>query len=280
MKPLIDADILVYEAALAADIGWQSDGVAPFEYVEGLLENTVVTICGAVRASEPPLFFLSTDNNFRYALAVTKPYKGNRKHAERPFHYDNIRAYIPARWDTIICDGYEADDGLAMYQTNYAKNGHNTVICSRDKDLRQVPGWHYTWARGGQEEWGPEFIDVFGNLDLSSRLVVPTNPDKRPYTNYKCRGTGLKWFYAQCLMGDPVDNIPGLKGISDLRAFNLLKDAKSEKECHKIVLDAYNNIYGNDEGVVRLLEQAQLLWMVRELNEDGTPKMWQPPEDE
>jgi hypothetical protein len=274
VRPLVDSDILVYEVASAAEVAWMSGGVAPFDYVEGLIEGSVLAICEAVGATEPPLMFLSTDRNFRYDIAVTKPYKGNRKHDSRPFHYDNIRAYIPARWDTIICDGYEADDGLAMYQLEALKRGETSIICSRDKDLRQIPGWHYTWARGFQAESGPDYVDEFGELSLTSRVVVPTNPDKRPYTKYKCRGSGLKWFYAQCLMGDVTDNIPGLKGTADLKAYELLNEAKTEEECHKIVLDSYNNIYGNDEGATRMLEQARLVWMVRSLDPEGRPVMW------
>lgn len=274
MKPLIDGDIIVYEAASAAEAAWMSGGIAPFDYVEGLLESTVLSICAAVKATKDPLFFLSTDRNFRYELAKTKPYKGNRKHVERPFHYENIRAYIPARWDTIICDGYEADDGMAMYQVA-AKEP--TIICSRDKDMRQVPGWHYTWARGGQDESGPDFVEGLGELTLSSRQAVPTNPDKKPYMVYKCRGHGIKWFYAQCLVGDATDNIPGLTGCGDLKAYELLNPCTSELECHKVVLDAYNIVWGVEKGREKMREQAQLVWLVRGFNEDGSLQMWDHP---
>jgi 5'-3' exonuclease len=220
--------------------------------------------------------FLSTDNNFRYQLATVKPYKGNRKHVERPFHYDNIRAWIPMRWETIICDGYEADDGFAMYQTKAIEKGFETIICSRDKDLRQVAGWHYTWGRGGQDEIPPGIVEEFGHIVLHEREVVPISPDKKPYKAYKIKGDGLKFFYAQCVMGDPVDNIPGLKGAAAVAAYNLLKDCNSEVECHKAVLTAYNNIWGED-GKDHLLEQARLLWLIRETNNDGSLKMWEHP---
>lgn len=278
MKPLVDGDILVYEAACCAEAAWQSGGVAPFDYVEGLIEGSVLAICEAVKATEPPLIFLSTDNNFRYQIAKTKPYKGNRKHDSRPFHYDNIRAYIPARWDCVVCDGYEADDGLAMYQTHSLEVDEQTIICTRDKDLRQVPGLHYTWSRGGQDEWGPSYIDNFGSISLDVRDVIPTDPAKKPYKKYKCRGFGLMFFYAQCIMGDTVDNIPGLKGSSDLKAYEILNGATSEYECHTRVLDAYKTIYG-DKAEEIYLEQAQLLWMVRRFNDNGELEMFKFPRE-
>ena len=274
MKPLIDGDILVYEAASSAEVGWKSDGPAPWDYVESLLELSMMNICASVRATEAPLVFLSTDKNFRYQLAKTKPYKGNRKDIIRPFHYDNIRAWMPMRWETIICDGYEADDGLAMYQTQAEEN--TTIICSRDKDLRQVPGWHYTWGRGGQVAEGPTLVEEFGHIRLYERIVMPISPDKKAYKAYKLRGDGLKFFYAQCLMGDVVDNIPGCKGVADKGAFELLSECNSEEECHKVVLDAYNNIWG-ENGKDVLLEQARLLWLVRGRNDDETLTMWEHP---
>lgn len=278
MKPLIDADILVYEAGSAADIGWKSESSAPWEYVVSFLEQSLSTINAAVKATEPPLLFLTGESNFRYDVAITKPYKGNRKHEARPFHYDNLRAYIPAFYDTIMCEGYEADDGLAMYQYSNLDRETPTIICSRDKDLRMIPGWHYTWQRAGQPEWGPSYVDELGELYLSERLVKPQNPDKRPYKKYKCRGTGLKFFYAQLIMGDATDNIPGLRGCADVAAYNAVNECKSEIDCYNSVRQSYIHIVGDEKEADKLLmEQAYLLWMVRERNEDGTLKMWEPP---
>lgn len=276
MQPLIDADILVYEVGSAAEYGWKKGGVPPFEYVESFLEKAVKDICAAVWATEEPILFLSTDKNFRYDVAKLKPYKGNRKHEARPWHYENIRAYMMARWHTRLCDGYEADDGLGITQYSRLEE-RDTIICSRDKDLRMIPGFHYTWKRGLQPEWGPEWVDDLGWLSLSERTVQPSNPEKPPYKKYKCKGVGKKFFYAQCLMGDITDNIPGLPGAADLKAYKLLNDANSEVECHKIVSDAYISIYGEEEAAEQLKEQAQLLWIVREFNPDGSLKMWTPP---
>lgn len=270
MTPLIDADILVYEASRSAEIGWKSGGCPPFDYVESLLINAVNSIMFDVRQEfrhvNPPIMFLSTDNNFRYKLATTVPYKGNRNHKERPFHYENVRAYIKAAFNTIVCDGWEADDGLAMAQNE------STIICSRDKDLKMVEGWHYTWTNGFVDCPKPEFVVQPGYVTLKERIAKPKN--KPPYKVYTCKGTGLKWFYAQCLMGDTTDNIPGIKSVGAKMAYELINPCKDEEECYKIVRETYIKYGGSDE---LLLEQARLLWMVREKNKDGTLKMWRPP---
>lgn len=267
LTPHIDGDILVYEAATAAEVGWKSGDVAPFDYVEGLLEGYIQNIKTGCSTTLEPVIFLSTDNNFRYNIATVKPYKGNRKHGERPWHYENVRVHLQAAYNCVVCDGWEADDGLAMAQCE------STIICSRDKDLRQVEGWHYSWEKGCQAEIAPFKVEGMGDLGLSSRVVTPSNPTKAPYTVYKCRGTGMKWFYAQCLMGDAVDNIPGCKGVADLGAYNILKDCETDEQCLEAVLNKYKDVYG-EEAEERLLEQGRLVWMVRELDEEGNPVMW------
>lgn len=277
MRALIDADILVYEAGMSAEtLEKQLGSFISWDSVENMIESSIQNIIEAAGANDFTLF-LSTDNNFRYDLAKTKPYKGNRKHGARPFHYENIRAYLPSRWPTVICDGYEADDGMAMHQYERLDK-KDTIICSRDKDLWIVPGWHYTWGRGGQPEAGPTWVDELGWLSLSQRRVESSNPEKRPYTVYKCRGAGLKFFYAQCLMGDVADNIPGLRGYADKAAYEMINSCNSEKECHEVVLQGYITYTGDEQKAKEFLqEQAQLLWMVRERHEDGSLKMWEAP---
>ena len=280
MKPLIDSDVLRYEIGFCGQ-SMSDDGelsILSWDLVQEMLDQRIKEICAEVWATEPPLIFLSKDKvahridnrrrlteerelkfykpNFREKVAVTKPYKGTRKQA-KPFHYANITNHLMTNYDHILADGIEADDALSIYQ--YAAEPLTTIICSRDKDLRITPGMHFGWPCGKQRQFGPTRVDELGEI----KLVKTPNGDK-------IVGTGLKFFFSQCITGDAVDNIPGLPRRGPVYAEQLLSGCQSEEECLHKVVEAYRERY-EDEWFTHLDEQAKLLWMVRELDEEGNP---------
>jgi 5'-3' exonuclease len=257
MQPLLDLDILLYEVGFCAE--GEEDGPLSFDRAAELFDNKVKDICAAVYATEDPILFLTGKNNFREEVATLKKYKGNRKDA-KPFHYQNLKEYAKASYNVQFVDGLEADDLMCIEQTNRLKL-LDTIICSRDKDLRQCQGFHYGWECGLQPEYGPKRVKGFGEI----KLISPS----------KLTGTGNLFFYAQCLMGDPVDNIPGLPKCGPVKAYKTLKECKTDEEAYEKVLELYNKHY-EEEGKERLEEQAKLLWMVREM-EDDKPVMWRAP---
>lgn len=284
MKPLIDADVLRYEVGVCGQ-EWDDDDylvMKPFEELARLFDDKVREICEMAWGDEPPTLFLSCcpdthrilqrrngtpyKKNFRLDVAVTKPYKGTRN-AEKPLHYENLTAYILNCYDCVVAVGMEADDMLAIYQTQALKEGRETIICSRDKDLRAVPGWHYGWECHNQAGFGPKQVRVTGAL-------TPVYKDEKIKS---LKGEGHLFFCAQMLMGDPGDNIPGIPRVGCAKAYDLLKDCERWEDALVKVRDAYKEKYA-DEWETHFLEQARLLWMVRELNEDGSPKMFEIPE--
>jgi 5'-3' exonuclease len=92
----------------------------------------------------------------------------------------------------------------------------------------------------------------------------------------KLTGTGISFFYSQLLTGDATDTYDGLPGCGPIRAYDLLKDCKTERELYEATLGAYQKKFPEDAGE-RLTEQAHLAYMIRELNEDGTIKHWEEP---
>jgi 5'-3' exonuclease len=63
------------------------------------------------------------------------------------------------------------------------------------------------------------------------------------------------------LMGDTVDNIPGIKGIGPKKAEKLLDKTKRE-DWDKLVEEKYEEFFG--EGWFhRMLQNTQLLWMIQ-----------------
>jgi hypothetical protein len=220
MKALIDGDILVYRIGFASENETESIAIARCsEFIEDLI---LFNGFGEYQG------YLTGKKNFRNEIAVTAPYKGNRKSA-KPKHYQLLRDYMESAWSFTMIEDQEADDaiGIAAYEMEVGEY----CICSIDKDLDMLRGDHYNFVK-----------------------------DDRYFITEE---EGIKNFYKQLLMGDRVDNIIGIKGIGTVKAERLLKECKNENEMYLAILEAYD---GNAERVLengRLLwirRQPLQLW--------------------
>jgi len=240
MKALIDADILPYEFGGMVQLE-EPDQPLAWEIVRSMVDDRINQILEATSATEYALFLTDSKSNFRVSLATILPYKGNRK-AEKPHHWQAIRQHLIDEWDAKVQYGIEADDRLGIEQMKPEDESGvwmncKTVICSRDKDLHMIPGWHYTWPAGTQKE----------------RLW------------FQDETSAIRCFYRQLLTGDrTTDNILGLYGVgNNNQLVKSLEDISEEKLMFKHVFKAYQDRFGN-YGWDFLLENAQLLWMLRE----------------
>lgn len=170
--------------------------------------------------------FISGKNNFRDDIATIKPYKGNRPD-RKPAAYDAITDWLLSQ-GAIVSDGVEADDLLAINQTE------DTIICSVDKDLLQVPGHHYDFVK-----------DEFCFID---------------------EGQGWYNLCVQILAGDPTDNIQGIPKIGIKKAEKILEGEDDPNIMLIRVAEAYESYYG-DTWPEFLNENAKLVYMLR-YNED------------
>jgi hypothetical protein len=254
-QPLIDADILRWEVGSIGQTG-EDGSPKSFEFVASVLDGRIQDICEAVGATQEPILYLSEGKTFRDIIAFTKPYKENRSQVVKPFHFANLTSYMHNQYEVVVADGVEADDVMGIEQYSRPEK---TTICTRDKDLRMIPGWHYGWECGKQREYEKRWVDEEGSLEWDGK---------------KLTGTGTQFFYAQMLMGDSTDNIPGCPGIGPKRTANILCGYNVE-EMFSLVYKTYRS-KGCSEDMI--LEQGQLLWIVRELDEEGRPVLWQFPE--
>lgn len=161
--------------------------------------------------------FLSPPKNFRYS--VYPEYKANRKDTIDPTHRKACKQYLYEQWNGEDHHGYEADDALAWNQS------HDTIICSIDKDLKQIPGRHYNFVK---EEWDE---------------VAPIHGDST--------------FYQQVLIGDKTDNLFGLTGIGPKKAAKYLEGCYTEQE----MFDAVNDMYQDKH---QLAINLMCMWLCRE----------------
>ena len=217
-KLLIDADYLIYGIGFASEE--DSEKFAKSRLVETLEDLVYIHL-----KADSYEAFLTGKNNYRYEIAKTVPYKGNRKDAKKPKHYDALRECMVTRLGAVVVDGQEADDEVAIRMT---KEPDQYLLVGVDKDLRQIPGWHHNPHKAQTE-----YIDEF---------------------------EGYKNFCTQLLTGDRVDAIPGLDGIGPVKAAKALKDAKTQEELLQAVWKQYQE---KEHGIEYLTEQARLLWLRR-----------------
>jgi len=231
MLALIDADIITYRNGYAAQKGSVPD---PFEDVMRTIDYTIGHILAATDATDQRLF-LTGDNNFREDVATVRPYKGNRS-KEKPYYYNDIREFLVMDWGAEVVDGQEADDALGIVQwTDLWSSGVDatTCICTIDKDLNCIPGFHYNWVK-----------------------------EKYYWVN---EHEANSFFYHQLLTGDTTDNIVGIPGVGQKTAEKILDGCTTREEYLRQIGLQYAIHYDDPEAI--MTEMGRLLWIRREEEE-------------
>lgn len=242
MLALIDGDIVAYRCAASAEHVGKNIAVARVEQmVTQILDDT---------HSNAYAIFLSGDTNFR---KVTYPeYKQNRVDMVKPKYLNDCLQYLALHWNADITDGYEADDALGIEQTRLndqagmwddkgtKTNAVESIICSIDKDLLQIPGYHY-------------------NIVSRNSTVMPPHQ-------------ALFNFYVQMLMGDRADNIPGYDGTARVKVPKFLEPALEDLQKCETSEEMYRYVWNMYTDKEQCEVNGKLLWIWRT---DGD--VWTPP---
>jgi len=216
---LIDGDMLVYRVGFACDE--ETEDVAT-QTLDNYLSEMVMDLSDHYTSS---IVYLTGKGNFRDEVAITQPYKGNRDDKRVPVHKNLLRDFMVSEWNARVVDGMEADDAIAIKATEL---DHNAIICSLDKDFKQVPCSMY---------------------DYTKKVLTAVKKDD-----------AVRWLYKQALMGDRVDNIPGIYGIGPKKADKIIDPCTTEWECYSTCLTHY---WDNELDEDRLLESLNLLYLLR-----------------
>jgi len=200
-KVLIDGDPLCYRACFSPTTETLDGAI---EAVDGYINDMMRILSFTKGASKTPEVFLTGPTNFRYEVATTHPYKGNRANKEKPEFLNEVKQHLVDNWNAVTSVGEEADDLLAIAATNY---GPDSIVSSIDKDMLQIPCGVY-------------------------------NPTKNEFTEVS-DFEGLKFFYTQMLTGDTADNIKGVFGVGPKKADLLLAEVKNESDMIEVIVEAY-----------------------------------------
>ena len=150
-------------------------------------------------------------------------YKANRKpledHIKEALNY-GIN-YMVDKYDAVHADGMEADDLVAIWAAERRDDAGDYTIVGIDKDLLQIPGWHYNFVKKESQ-----YVDE----DAANMKLM-----------------------LQCLTGDNADNIPGLKGIGPKKAEKILAGVPMERRWNRVKAAWRGHKAGNPDLSRRLL---------------------------
>jgi DNA polymerase I len=161
--------------------------------------------------------------------------------ANRTAMPEDLRSQIPwirkvleaYRIPMLELSRYEADDVLGSLSCRAAEAGFDVVIVSADKDLMQLVGPHVALFHTGRNK-------LLGPAEVEEDFGVP--PEKVPDV--------------LALMGDSIDNIPGVPGIGDKGARALIKEYGSLEDLLARAGEVSRKAYR--EGLLANAEQARL----------------------
>jgi 5'-3' exonuclease len=241
---LIDGDILLYRFGHASqdtfefDDGVMAEAVAPFEFAYTDMQAFIRRICDRVKVDDCTII-LSGDRNFRYS--VLPSYKWNRKQTPKPLLYNELREQMLEDYICLEQSVLEGDDLMGIISTS---NPGKYCLASIDKDLMQIPGWHYNW-----------------NTDKKARVT---------------KRVAEYFFYRQILTGDPGDGYTGIPGVGPVRADKILGVAHSPVEYWDAVLSAYLEAGLTEDDALTQARVARILQKDDYDFQRGEVKLWTP----
>src|SRR5215210_1624658 len=189
-----------------------------------------------LREDKPDLVGVALDIGKTFRNEKFEDYKANRTpmpedlQSQIPWIRRTLEAYrIPA----LELQGYEADDVLGSIACRATDQGYDVVLVSADKDLMQLVNPHVSLFHTGRDK-------LYGPAEVEEDFGVPPE----------------KVVDVLALMGDSIDNIPGVPGIGEKGAKALIKEYGSLEELLARAGEVSRKAYR--EGLVQHADQARL----------------------
>lgn len=249
---LIDGDLLLYQFAHRGQMVYEwAPGITTIvlEDEQKVVDELMAFLGMILKKTQCDQYriALSASRSFRYDILSS--YKHNRINTVKPVLYPKLKEVLLGL-NAIVKPKLEADDVLGIMTTKAAlSDAYRYIVCSIDKDLKQIPGWHFNWEK-----------------DSSPRYITLAEADK--------------FFYLQALMGDPGDGYSGCPRIGPRKAEKILNGVTDPVEIWFRILKTYEKA-GCSESYA--LAQTQVARICRVEDYDFTnnePIWWTPPTQE
>jgi DNA polymerase I len=189
-----------------------------------------------LREENPELVGVALEGGRTFRSDKFEDYKANRRPmpedlaSQLPWVRRVLEAY---RIPTLELAGYEADDVLGSLACRAAEAGYDVVLVSADKDLMQLVEPRVSMYHTGRNK-------LYGPQEVTEDFGVP--PEKVADV--------------LALMGDSIDNIPGVPGIGEKGAKSLIQEYGSLEELLARAGEISRKTYR--EGLLEHQEQARL----------------------
>lgn len=188
--------------------------------------------------------YLSGSKNFR--KDISKEYKASREYLPKPKHLRYLRETLKLEYGAKEAEFGEADDELGI---RAGEIGDGCVVASIDKDLLQIPGWHYNWVNG---------------------IISKVSEKEASFA-----------FYQQLLTGDRTDDVVGIPGIGPVKAKYILEGGASNRDLCERVWGVYRDHYGEESSLDvwgKLCKTGSLLYILRGKHQTAWIPPYLPPE--
>lgn len=239
---LVDGDTMAFMAALGKNEFGDQRGK---DQAIANMEEHLAFLQSYLQVDAYQILLSDPKANFR--KEVFPAYKSNREGAERPPLIDELKDYLRENHLAYHEDRLEADDLQGILATT--PDDTQKVIVSIDKDLRQIPGL------------------LFNPNKYQDGIVTIT------------REEGLKWKFAQTVLGDTTDGYPGVPGIGpkkwEKNLNEFLKDRPVD-DLWELVLSLFLKHSLDEEYALRQIRCAHILqhgdynWSTKEI------RLWTP----
>src|SRR4051812_23571128 len=215
----------------------------------GMLTNAVLgylrTLLRIIKERKPEYMAAAFERNTSFRSAVFAEYKATRKQTpddlEAQFEY--CRRITEAIGVACLeADDYEADDVIGTIAVRMSALGHPVVVVSGDKDMSQLVCDNVQVYDMAKDNWLDEAAvrEKFG--------VAPGQiPD------------------LLALHGDSVDNIPGVTGVGEKTARQLLAVCNGVEDLLSLDLAAKVSFRARDQILQRIRENIEAVRMSRKL---------------
>ena len=230
MRLIVDGDIIAYAAAFVAP----QDEDKAISRVNSMLDNVTH---GCFLEHKDLDIYVKGKDNFRdeydfYKAGRAPSEEKLEERAKRPDTLAVTHAYLAEMG--YCADGGEADDYCLARAQELKDAGEDYIICSIDKDLKQMSGKHQNTHSGE---------------------ITVISDEQAEF-----------WLLQQCLTGDAADDIPGIRGIGPAKSKKYLEMFKPN-ERRAAILDKYREVWDEDEAVKRLTECWNCVYIRKDLND-------------